>query len=97
MTYLELKGSKHVYTQDNSLLSIHYFLVRHICAEHPVYGIQISSCRNQDYRHIHVETIPNISYSLDYVNRLIEACMEHLVTPTDLFSSVDLLMDIPMQ
>ena len=93
MTYLELKGSKHIYTQDNSLLSIHYFLVHELSNHTPIYGIQILTCRNYDYGQIHSEIIPHISYSQDYTTQLLQLCMKHLVTPTDLFSSADILMD----
>ena len=93
MTQLELKGSKHIYTQDNSLLSIHYFLVQELSNPDPIYGIQILSCRNQDPRQIHSETIPHVSFSPDYTKKLLQLCMEYLVTPTDLFSSADILMD----
>ena len=94
MTHLELKGSKHIYTQDNSLLSIYYFLVQELSNSEPIYGIQILTCRNQDPRQIHTETISHVSFSPDYTIKLIQLCMKHLVTPTDLFSSADILMDI---
>ena len=94
MTYLEHKGSKHIYTQDISFLSIHYFLVHSICYTESIYGIQILSCRDHDLRHIHSETIHHISYSPEYVLKIIQLCMDYLVTPTDLFSSVDALMDM---
>lgn len=93
MMHLELKGSKHIYTQDNSLLSIHYFLVQELYNQNPIYGIQILSCRNHDYRNIHSETIRQVSYAPDFVLKLIQLCMEYIVTPTDLFSSADILMD----
>ena len=91
---LELKGSKHIYTQDNSLLSIHYFLVHELYNQDPIYGIQILTCQNQDYRHIHSETIRHVSYSPDFMIQFIQLCMDYLVTPTDLFSSADILMDL---
>ena len=94
MKRLELKGSRHIYTQDNSLLSIHYFLVHNLSNQIPIYGIQILSCRNHDSGQIHSEIIPHISYSHDYTMQLLQLCMKHLVTPTDLFSSADILMDI---
>ncbi len=94
MLNVELKGSKHIFTQDNSFLSIYYFLVQTLSTPDPIYGIQILSCRNHDSRQIHSETIPHISYSKNYTTQFIQLCMKHLVTPTDLFSSADILMDI---
>ena len=94
MMHHEHKGSKHILTQDNSLLSIHYFLVHEIYNQKPIYGLQILTCIDQDLHHIHSETVPHVSYSPDYVVKLIQLCMEHTVTPTDLFSSVDILMDV---
>ena len=94
MMNLELKGSKYVFTQENTSLSIHYFLTSELYHHVPIYGIQILTCPNHDFRQIHSETIRYVSYSPDFVNNLIQLCMKNLVTPTDLFSSVDTLMDI---
>ncbi|MBE5955788.1 MAG: hypothetical protein E7253_04985 [Lachnospiraceae bacterium] len=93
MMNLNLTGSKHLYTQEKSILSLYYYLTHEVSDQIPVYGIQIVSCRNHDFKHIHAETIPHISYSREFVVQLIQHCMNHHVTPTDLFSSVDILMD----
>ena len=93
MIQLELKGTKRIYTQDNSFLNLHYYLVQEFYDSNPIYGIQIQSYWNNDFRSIHSEIIPHISYSLDFVLQLIRLCIRHLVTPTDLFSSCDVLMD----
>lgn len=91
--FMELKGSKNFYNQDNSLLTIHYFLVQSLFQNKPIYGIQIQSYWNHNLQSIHSEIIPHISYSSTYVNRLVQLCMTYSVTPTDLFSSLDILMD----
>lgn len=94
MMNLELKGSKHIYNQENSPLSLHYFLTSEFYNQNLIYGIQILSCRDHNIRQIHSETLHPISYSPDYVLNMIQLCMENLVTPTDLFSSADTLMDL---
>lgn len=93
MLFLELKGSKRIYTKDNNLLTLHYYLVQEFYDPIPIYGIQIQSYWDDNFQSIHVETIPHVSYSSDFVLELIQLCIKHLVTPTDLFSSFDVLMD----
>ncbi len=93
MLKLELQGSKRIFTQDNALLTLHYYLVQKFDDPTPIYGIQIQSYWDDNCHSIYSETIPHVSYSVDFVLELIQLCIKHLVTPTDLFSSFDVLMD----
>lgn len=91
MINLELKGIKTICTQESSCLSLSYYLVTSFYQNRPIYSIQIHSTDTTGL--IHVETTPYISYSKSYVNHIIGSCMEYLVTPTDMLSSIDLLMN----
>lgn len=94
MSQLKPIGSRHVYTPDESILSIYYFLIQDFYNGLPIYGIQILSCRDNSADQLHLETIPYLSYSKKYVQKILCLCMEYCVTPTDLFTSVDTLMDM---
>lgn len=91
MIYLELKSIRSVCTKETDSLSLSYYLVTSFYQTRPVYGIQIQSASPAGL--IHCETISRISYSKSYTNHLIDCCIKHLVTPTDMFSSIDLLMN----
>ena len=93
MMILTLRGTRTVSSREKSHLIINYYLVESVYRRRPIYGIQIQSHNKDNSNFIHAETIQHISYSSSYVDRLIKRCMELSVAPTDLFYSLDILMD----
>lgn len=97
MVILKLKGTQSFRRQGRAPLILQYYLVESLYHHKKIYGIQIQSHQADDHASIHSERISNLSYSLSYVNHLIHKCMEYSVSPTDLFYSLDLLMESPVE
>lgn len=97
MVILTLRGTRTVHSKEKSHLIIHYYLVESVYRRRPIYGIQIQSHSIDNPNFIHSETIQHISYSSSYVDCLIKRCMDLSVAPTDLFYSLDILMDTLME
>ncbi len=93
MRCLELKGTHNVPLPGTSSLILRYYLVTSDYQNVPIYGIQIQSQCNNNSNIVHSETIPHLSYSISYVNTLIEYCKYYYVTPTDMLSALDCLMN----
>ena len=96
MTRKRLIFKRRLFSPDGTPLTLCYYLLSQLSlyGPHTVYGIQVFSySENTLHPNSHFEEISNFSYSETDTLKLLTLCYHHLVTPTDLYSSVDLLID----
>ena len=97
MIHLESKGMRRMFHPNQRPLLIYYYLTVSYDGPIPIYGIRIQSHAEDHPQLLHCETILDISDSKNDTCALIELCMQHAVTPTDLLSSIDLLIETCFQ
>lgn len=78
----------------NSELMLEYYLVETNLFHSSLYGIRIQSFHENYLSPIHEEEVSNLSYSRQQVNHLLSLCIQYEVTPTDLISALDTLMNL---
>lgn len=95
MKHLKLHDAKTISIPAKSSLRLEYYLVETSVFSSSLYGIRIQSyplAHNNNL--IHEEEVPNLSYSRQEVFQLLCLCIQYLVTPTDLISALDTLMNL---
>ena len=94
MVRIQLHDTRTISTSSGMFLTLHYYLLKNISRSYVTYGIKISSISDIPSKpDIHSEQVSNLSYSFTHTLALLDLCVEHLVTPTELFTSLDTLMN----
>lgn len=74
-------------------LMLQYYLIETTSSQLSLYGIRIQSCQTNHLSSIQEEEVPNLSYCRHHVSHLLSLCIQYEVTPTDLISALDTLMN----
>ena len=93
MVTRKLYKEMHTLTPSGTRLTLYYYLLKTASEPGSIYGIEVYSSPNSNPSDAHSEEVQRISHSLTYVLSLLHACSTLYVTPTDLFSSLDTLID----
>ena len=94
MKTLELKNKCTIGNPGEPVLYLEYYLVKNSSCSTPIYGIQIQShTAASTFPIFYAEEVSHLSYSKSEASRLLSRCVRYQVTPTDLLSALDLLMD----
>lgn len=95
MKHLKLHDVQTISLPARTALRLEYYLVESSAACSCLYGIRIQS-HPLSYTNdiIHAEEVPNLSYSRQEVFHLLSLCIQYQVTPTDLISALDVLMNL---
>ena len=80
-------------TPSGARLTLYYYLLKTVSEPESIYGIEVFSSQSTNPPDTHSEEVQQISHSLTYVLSLLHACSSLYVTPTDLFSALDTLID----
>lgn len=96
MKKLVLEDRRYICRPKIPVLTLEYYLVETPDFPSTTYGIRIHS--RSDFSHgpsIHAEEATGLSHSKQEVLHLLHLCIRYQVTPTDLFSALDILMNFP--
>lgn len=95
MNHLKLQEKQKIPLPKDTFLCLEYYLVETSISSYFVYGIRIQAYHMTiPHSTIYAEEVSMLSYSQKEVISLISQCIQHQVTPTDLFSSLDILMNL---
>lgn len=81
-------------TPSGTLLTLDYYLLTTISHSSTFYGIKVCSKQPAPQPRFYTEQVSNISNSMDDVSTLLHLCADHFVTPTDLITALDTLMNL---
>ncbi|MFP4698166.1 MAG: DUF6514 family protein [Eubacteriales bacterium] len=93
-----LEGVRKVTVEKNKKLEMQYYITEldHYIADHltQIYGIEIiNKVDEKGGTYYEKECVTNLSFSKDYVQRLINILMNNLVTPVCMIEIIDELMN----
>lgn len=94
MTNTKFYDTRITATPSGTVLTLDYYLLKTISPSSIFYGIKICSKQPSPHPYIHTEQVSNISNSMDDVSTLLHLCADHFVTPTDLITALDTLMNL---
>lgn len=94
MKLVKLQERISISVPDSPKLTLEYYLIETTLFHPSLYGIRIQSFHENYLSPIHEEEVPNLSYSKQQVSHLLSLCIHYKVTPTDLLSSLDTLMNL---
>lgn len=95
MVNMKFYDTRTVATSSGVVLTLHYYLLRTVSHSSTIYGIKVYSISDTFQPNIHAEQVSKISHSLSKVSTLLDQCIQYLVTPTDLITALDTLMNEP--
>lgn len=94
MTNTKFYDTRVTATPSGTILTLDYYLLKTISRSSIFYGIKVCSKQPAPQSHIYTEQVSNISNSMDDVSTLLHLCADHFVTPTDLITALDTLMNL---
>lgn len=93
MTNIRFYDTRTVITPSGILMTLDYYLLKTISRSSIFYGIKVCSKTSSHQSNFHTEQVSNLTNSIADVSMLLQLCADYCVTPTDLFTALDTLMN----
>lgn len=93
MTNIRFYDTRTVITPSGSFMILDYYLLKTISRSSIFYGIKVCSKASSNPSHPHWEQVSHLTNSMEDISTLLKLCADYFVTPTDLFTALDTLMN----